>query len=205
MFPVRQELIKQYIEMLVDGLGGIRKPVDLTEYSLLFKQEKFTEVVGLIRGQMKLPLKVRVGYVKSGGPEKAGAWINSNQLHSLPRYDTPEFSTAQVDLYTKKEELYLTSLEAVVYRFAHELSHVLLYAMRHPLCEVETATDLCVMVMGYGEALVKGREGVSYRHSFVMRQFLQFIGQPQAVYTWRLGYLSAEEAEYAIKYIRSLQ
>jgi hypothetical protein len=69
--------------------------------------------------------------------------------------------------------------EHVVMAIAHELSHIVLFRIRHPLEEVEVAVDLTAMLLGYGEFYFIGFELLRTEH----------LGS--------LGYLTGNEIRYA--------
>ncbi|WP_429034069.1 hypothetical protein [Bradyrhizobium sp. I1.14.4] len=113
-------------------------------------------MVKLIRDGMRLDLRVRVALVNRGGPDRTPAWIE--RPDPFPRNGTPEFKQAVVTVFLRKSFLLKYKFEHVVMAIAHELSHVVLFRIRHPLEEVEMAVDLTAMLLGYSEFYFNGFE-----------------------------------------------
>lgn len=70
----------------------------------------------------------------------------------LPLYGTPAFNNFKVLLFIS-EHTQNRSFEVFVYCIAHELTHVILYAIQHPLRSSETATDLATMILGFSDVI----------------------------------------------------
>ena len=134
-------------------------------------------MVKLIRDGMGLDLRVRVALVNHGGPDRAPAWIGYPD--PFPRNGTPEFKRTVVTVFLRKAFLLKYKFEHVVMAIAHELSHVVLFRIGHPLEEVEEAVDLTAMLLGYSEFYFNG---LRLLHT-------ERLG--------RLGYLTGDEIQYA--------
>jgi hypothetical protein len=134
-------------------------------------------MVKLIRDGMKLDLRVRVALVNHGGPDRTPAWVE--RPDPFPRNGTPEFKRAVVTVFLRKSFLLKYKFEHVVMAIAHELSHIVLFRIRHPLEEVEVAVDLTAMLLGYSEFYFIGFE--------LLRT--ERLGS--------LGYLTGNEIRYA--------
>jgi hypothetical protein len=112
-----------------------------------------------------------------GGPDRAPAWIE--RPDPFPRNGTPEFKRAIVTVFLRKSFLLKYKFEHVVMAIAHELSHIVLFRISHPLEEVEVAVDLTAMLLGYSEFYFNGLE--------LLRT--ESLGS--------LGYLTGNEIRYA--------
>lgn len=161
------------------------------------------EVARYIKGYLLLDMRLRIGFVNSGGPANAPAWIIMPD--PMPIYGTRDFREQTVVMYIRKQFLLEAPSGTVVRVMAHELSHVLLNAVRHPLRRQEEAVDLTAMLLGFRNVFI--------RHS-VYRIFyeLQLSSHPRKWYErlfntkkacnvdivrCEVGYLSREEREYA--------
>jgi hypothetical protein len=86
-------------------------------------------------------------------------------------------------VFLRKAFLLKYKFEHVVMAIAHELSHIVLFRIRHPLEEVEVAVDLTAMLLGYGEFYFIGFELLRTEH----------LGS--------LGYLTGNEIRYAVQFV----
>lgn len=132
---------------------------------------------------MNLNVRITLHWT-SDGPEGKPAWVTMPR--DMPYYGTPEFSCVEVRVYIVKsfamKEPYTRFAAAV----AHELSHVVLRAIDHPLKEDEKAVDLTAMILGFSDV---------YRRSVHMIErtgWNSFLQHP-------LGYLSEDEMDAACR------
>jgi hypothetical protein len=128
---------------------------------------------------MNLDVRIQLGMVNSGGNPKNPAWVSLPK--SMPYYGTSAFRQTMVPLFIRKSFLEKASTEEVASAISHELSHIILEGLHHPLRTKEEAVDLTAMILGFAEAYetVHGnRTGFS------------------------LGYLSAREVRYAVRILR---
>ena len=175
--PIRADEIRSYLAQLHGSLGGSRAPVSPIELRELYDRQNYTGMVKLIRDGMRLGLRVRVALVNHGGPDRAPAWIE--RPDPSPRNGTPEFKRTIVTVFLRKSFLLRYKFEHVVMAIAHELSHIVLFRISHPLEKVEVAVDLTAMLMGYSEFYFNGLE--------LLRA--ESLGS--------LGYLTGNEIRYA--------
>ncbi len=73
-----------------------------------------------------------------------------------PYFGTKSFENHRFELVIGETMKY-ESAEAFVYLVAHELSHIVLHSIRHRLKQSEIATDICAIILGYGDVMRKGR------------------------------------------------
>jgi hypothetical protein len=175
--PIRADKINSYLALLHGSLGGSRASVSPIKLRELHDRHDYTGMVKLIRDGMGLDLRVRVALVNHGGPNGAPAWIK--RPDPFPRNGTPEFKRTVVTVHLRKAFLLKYKFEHVVMAIAHELSHVVLFRIGHPLEKVEEAVDLTAMLMGYSEFYFNGFE--------LLRT--ERLGT--------LGYLTGDEIRYA--------
>ncbi len=174
---IRADEIQSYLALLHGSLGGSRAPVSRTKLREFYDRQNYTGMVKLIRDGMKLDLRVRVALVNHGGPDRTPAWVE--RPDPFPRNGTPEFKRAVVTVFLRKSFLLKYKFEHVVMAIAHELSHIVLFRIGHPLEEVEVAVDLTAMLLGYSEFYFIGFE--------LLRT--ERLGS--------LGYLTGNEIRYA--------
>jgi hypothetical protein len=91
----------------------------------------------------------------------------------------------------------------IVAGFAHELSHVVLFSIKHPLQHEEKAVDLTAMILGY-LTFIESAE-VTVRSGWLSSIIMALLLAPLGVLFWagtskqttRLGYLTKSEAAFA--------
>jgi hypothetical protein len=105
---------------------------------------------------------------------------------NLPMYGTAAFAAHVVDLLLGKEFVTATPYTAIAV-LAHELSHVLLYALKHPRRESEPFTDLVPIVLGFGQIVERGR----------VVSTSEIRGNTEFSSKVTYGYLSDDEFEFA--------
>jgi hypothetical protein len=151
--PIRAEMIQSYIAQLRASLGGV-KPVGEGGLRELFRRQDYTGMVKVIRDNMGLDLRVRVGLVNEGGPAGAPAWVSAPK--QMPRLGTAEFQRTLVTIFLRKSFVNSHYFEEVAIAIAHELSHIVLFGINHPLQDCEEAVDLTAMLLGYRDLYVAG-------------------------------------------------
>lgn len=167
-------------EMVLGHVAELRKwfppqpPIDMREQERSFRHRQYADVVRNVRDHLKLKLPVRIGYVNRGGPENAPAFIRLPTR--MPLLGSRAFEQLQVTIFLRKDFLATSDACAVTAAVAHEFSHVLLEATRHPLRNSEEAVDLTAMMLGFREAYYR----ISERKTSV-----------------RLGYLRRDETRLA--------
>jgi hypothetical protein len=127
--PIRAEMIQSYIAQLRASLGGV-KPAGEGGLRELFGRQDYTGMVKVIRDNMGLDLRVRVGLVNEGGPAGAPAWVSAPK--QMPRLGTAEFQRTLVTIFLRKSFVNSHHFEEVAIAIAHELSHIVLFGINHP-------------------------------------------------------------------------
>lgn len=146
----RPDLIKDYIRQLVPALGGVHTPVEPTKLRHLFDAKDYAGMLAEIQRTMRLHCKVQL-IEEEYPPEFSktkGAWVHIPR--SLPSYDDSAFAQACILVcINKKSPFFPFPFECLVALMAHELAHIILRAIQHPLQYSEEATDLTAMILGY--------------------------------------------------------
>jgi hypothetical protein len=90
---------------------------------------------------------------------------------NLPLYGTPAFNNFKLLLFIFKW-VADQSFETFVYCIAHELAHIVLDSIRHPLRDNELAADLTAMILGFSDIIKSGRKSGNIIHGYLNdRQF----------------------------------
>jgi hypothetical protein len=198
------DLIRRYIDELLDSFGRVTPPVNPAVLWHLYQRKDYASMLGWIKNSMRLDVRVRLRIVESAETSPP-MWIETPKQMSV--YGTPEFHHARVVVNVRRDVLDTKSFACVVAGFAHELSHVVLFATGHRLQHDEKAVDLTAMILGYKtfvtDAEVTKTEGVLLSIVLMLLAlpagFLFWRGTSSK--TWRLGYLTRAEAEAANRYL----
>lgn len=173
MDSMRELAIHSKIVMLTASLRGVRKPVDTTYPEVLFGARKYTEMYAWVRRSMGLDIRLFVKYTERAGLNGAPAWVETPA--GMPLYGTAGFRSFSFRTYIWRKYLETASAQMVIRTIAHELSHIVLAGLCHPLQKDEPSVDLTLMILGFRDVLMEAGA-----HSF-----------------WTSGYLTAEEASFA--------
>jgi hypothetical protein len=170
--------IRKRIDTLLNCLGAVSPPIEQETLRQLYAKRDFPQMLGWIKQSMRLDLRVGLRVVhESGDPPM---WIESPT--KMPPFGTAEFRRTRVIVNARLDVLYGRPFTWVVAGFAHELSHVVLFSINHPLQHDEKAVDLTAMILGFREFIARTE-----------------IRADQKKHT--LGYLTAAESSYAYQYI----
>jgi hypothetical protein len=178
--------IESHLRQLLMVLPRV-PPISVGHLKRLHKARDYDAMVRFIRSAMSLEIGLSVGWVNAGGPKDnpdAPAWVELPvHLGDMPYHGTAAFKSAKLNLFFRKSFLDRSEYDEVAMAIAHELSHVVLASIRHPLWKEEKAVDLTAMILGFRlihqSACYKERRcgrTISYR---------------------RLGYLSQDEVHLA--------
>jgi hypothetical protein len=192
--------IRSYIGQLRVSLGNGGPAVSRKQLRPFFVAKDYTAMVKFIRDSMNLDVKLRLGIANSGGPPDAIAWIPLPPR--LPPFGSREFRERQFTVYIKRSFLDEDRFEQVVMAIAHELSHIVLHGINHPLRECEVAVDLTAMLLGYRDFYLDGCEYLETRPVEFWPRFQHEIRHafnrsttPRLVRS--ISYLKPEEVSYA--------
>src|SRR5205085_1445737 len=104
-------------------------------------------MVQLIKKTLNIDVKLRIGWVKTGGPRDAPAWVKLPS--NMPLYGSKAFREMTLTMFLRKEFLQHSAYDEVAIGIAHELSHIILDSISHPLRREEKAVDLTAMLLGF--------------------------------------------------------
>lgn len=196
------EELKEIIDNLY-GTIGVRMNVDRKKYPLgdaLHDPTKFFwHDVMMVTDHLELPVCVRPVFSSAFAP--AGLVHNQGNYTSevgaqiqipgnLPWYKTEAMKNFPIDI-TVPPEVLTRGYEYVTTLLSHEFSHIYLHSRRDPQKDSEWATDLCALMMGFGQFWIGGRTRCERTKNHTI--------------THRQGYLSDDGFAYALNYISGLR
>jgi hypothetical protein len=195
----RQELLDSLHDTLRATFGGIHPVVPHAKLAFLFSRKDYVGLVSEIAQVLCVDLHLFVALVKSGGPAGAPAWVNIPS--PMPQYGTREYKETRINVFLRNEFLATAPFETLVFAIAHELAHILLHGLHHPLRSSEEATDLTAMILGFAEyykngAVYKvGEQSTPVTEAyFAVSMRLEEYGNDGGKV--KVGYLSPEEIGY---------
>jgi hypothetical protein len=151
--------IKRYLSQLQETLPSV-PPISPESLKALHKAQDYKGMVKLIKGAMNIEdITFRVFWVPEGAAahQKAPAWVKlPEHPNEIPFYGTAEFKKTSLKMFFRKTFLADSTYDQVAIMIAHELSHVVLDSIRHPLKRVEKAVDLTAMLLGFRHLYVSG-------------------------------------------------
>lgn len=190
---MRKQLVESYIDSLLASLGSVRSPIAEEKLRILHDGKDYAGMVNHVQNSLCLDMRLRLGLVKKGGPD-APAWVVKPT--DMPMFGTSAFRQLIITVYLRKSFLATGCFEEVVCAIAHELCHIVLDAIRHPLQQQEEAVDLTAMLLGFRDFYVTGCRSVrdisSQRETLVGYKVFQTRTQ---------GYLTHEEVGHAATYM----
>ena len=152
----------------------------------LYISKNFSECIRGIKEICRLKFVLRIGYINShSGSESIQKLVleNSRQagfnqvdlesvvshkidisaafiIHppSFPIYGTSSFNNLKLSMFIFRKFLDTSPFESFVFLVAHELSHIILCAVNHPLQHNEIAVDMTAMMLGFHEVIKIGRK-----------------------------------------------
>jgi hypothetical protein len=199
------EDIRRYLDELVPSIGRIVPPIDSDTLRRLHNARDYAAMLGWIKKSMNLELRVGLRVVDNSETHTP-MWIEMPT--KMPRYGTPAFHDTRVVVNACREILETKPFDWTVAGFAHELSHVVLSSLGHRLRQDEKAVDLTAMLLGYAY-FVSDAQQTKIIGAF-LSALLMLVMLPFGLLYWsgtrteksRLGYLTSEEARFAVKYIQ---
>jgi hypothetical protein len=196
-------LIRGHLAELLKNFS-LTPPIDPSVLQTLHDRKDYAAMLGWIKNSMRLDLRVGLRIV-DGSDAAPPMWIEVPQ--SMPAYGTAAFRRTRVIVNVRRDVLEAKSFVCVVAGFSHELAHVVLFSARHRLQHDEKAVDLTAMILGY-QAFVGSAE-VTKTEGLLLSILLAILLLPTGLLflrgtrtsTWRLGYLSCDEAAVADEYL----
>jgi hypothetical protein len=192
--------VESYLHQLVVALGRVAPPIDADKLGQLYLRGDYAAMLGWIKHSMQIELRIGLRIVDLEVPSPP-LWIETP--NPMPQRGTPEHRHAPAVVNVRRDWLLGKPFGWIVAGFAHELSHVVLFALDHPLQHEEKAVDLTAMILGYDRFIVTAEATTTHWNlwsillSIVLLRFGVLYFQRPAQSTERLGYLTRAEAEAA--------
>jgi hypothetical protein len=112
-------------------------------------------------------------------------------LAKMPPYGSKEFREMRVDMYLRRSFLEESEYDHIAIVIAHELSHLILNSIAHPLQYCEKAVDLTAMLLGFRHLYISGSQ--KEHHLWRSMEICQ------------IGYLTPQEVRRANQVIARFQ
>lgn len=161
---MRDTQIRDWVAQLTQSLGEPRPLADAAELERLYKAKDYSGMLRSVKEKLRLPVRLRLGLTNSGGPvgrsgREVPAWVEHTT--PTPMYGTQAFEQHRVTVFIRRTFIADVPFGVIVVAMAHELCHVVLDALGHPLCNQEEAVDLTAMLLGYRAFYLKYASNVS--------------------------------------------
>lgn len=194
------ELVRNHLVQLLNSFGSATPPIDPAILRALYDRRDYPAMLGWIKNTMRLDLRVGLRIVDLP-QQSAPMWIETPA--KMPPYGTSEFRNSRVIVNVRRDLLETRPFGWIVAGFAHELSHVVLFSIGHPLLHEEKAVDLTAMILGY-PTFVESAE-VTVTKGWLTSTVMAILLAPLGILFWagtskqttRLGYLTKSEAAFA--------
>ena len=178
--------VRAYLDQLRSTLPYV-PPLPTAAIKALHNKRDFGGIVVLIRKTMNVGVNLAVHWTSVEPPGElpgARAWIEIPA--KMPYYGTNEFKAVKLDVFVLKSFRDSSDYQEFAIAIAHELSHVVLESIHHPLRHEEKAVDLTAMLLGFSYVYRNAAHAIRWiddKH-FVRR---------------RLGYLTPAELDEACR------
>jgi hypothetical protein len=142
---------RRYLRQLREKLHPV-PPIDLTALEKLHRARDRKGIVQFVKRLMNIEaITFQVFWVADGAAQKgdiksAPAWVEMPR--DMPFYGSKEFNEMTLKMFFRKS-FFDESYDGAILAVAHELSHVVLESIRHPLRKCEKAVDVTAMLLGF--------------------------------------------------------
>jgi hypothetical protein len=171
--------VEKYLLQLRHTLPCV-SPVPVRALKSLHKARDYTGMVRLVRRAMNVEIKLRVGLVNSG----TAAWIKMPP--QMPFFGSEGFRELMITIYFRRSFLEESTYGQVAIAIAHELAHVVLESIRHPLCKCEKAVDLTAMILGFSHLYESHARTERRRGNEIKLSDLGYLSAPELKTAYRL-------------------
>jgi hypothetical protein len=151
--------VRTYLRQLQQALPCV-PPISVDALYSLHKAQDYKGMVRLIKKSMNiegvtiLVLWVADGAANKGSQKDAPAWVELPP--KMPLYGTKAFQEMTLTICFRKSFLEQSAYDQVAMAISHELSHIVLDSIEHPLRREEKAVDLTAMLLGFRLLYVSG-------------------------------------------------
>lgn len=178
---------------------GVRPMFDINDVPCIANRDNFSATASKILAHMRLPIRLIPDFTtpyESTGLTRANTQQGVAAQVLIPQ-SLPSISSDSLKGFPITVRLRLDGSSGYTLwtMLTHELSHILLHAWGIPLKESEHATDLCALMLGFGDLWDLGRKRTT-------RELVN--ASQQLVRTITYGYLSDDNYDFARQYITDL-
>lgn len=175
---IRNEYIEKAIVEL-EQFFGVKEPVNDEQIFLSIRNDKVKDAMKLIANQLGLPIDINITNVPNDySAQNSNTQFHSTHLAKVHQHGSgsegitaqvtippnlPFFGSSSLNNYPINVKISENSTESPVtfsLIMSHELSHVLLYSMKHPKKENEFYTDITAILLGFQNIFKNGRKVV---------------------------------------------
>ncbi|MFA6194042.1 MAG: hypothetical protein WC726_04235 [Parcubacteria group bacterium] len=157
---------------------GLHRPFESPSARENFSRGNLTKVILEIKEHMRVTCRLKALYVQGDIhtylanaaflpkviQEKAREFLKSGRFATmatlmpwpLPIYGTRAFECLECVVAINAPHFSSHSYETFAAGISHELAHIILDCIRHPLQKMETAVDLLTMVLGFADIALAG-------------------------------------------------
>ncbi len=181
---MRKQEVERWIDTLTASFGRCKVPIDEKLLSEAWERGDISEMVSIIKRHLGITSSLRLGLVNSGMGD-IPAWVMMSNQASL--FGNIGLNRVTTTIYLRRSFIQKSGFEGTVVAIAHEMSHIVLNSLAHPLRMQEEAVDLTAMLLGFRDFYVTGTSltEVNTNHYTIVH----------------LGYLTREEISYASEYM----
>lgn len=162
------------------------RPVNSSHFEDLFNKKKYAELISEMKRHMGIFCKLSVKYISTDVSEgKSPAYVLLPDF--FPAFGSTTYTNMTISLVFYAD--LLKSFHKFSMMIAHELSHVVLHSINHPLKKSEEATDIAAMILGFSREYELGHT--------------TFFETETRKILFKVGYLTFEEVIYVLSIIES--
>jgi hypothetical protein len=191
--------IREYLDELIKSFA-LCPPIRPHALRTLYNRKDYPAMLGWIKDSMRLDLQVGLRMVDDRPKKSPPLWIELPER--MPTVGTVGFKQTSVTVNVRRDILKTKPFSWVVAGFAHELSHVVLSSVGHRLQHDEKAVELTAMILGY-QRYIGDAEVTDTKFSWSLMLLFGVMSWQEE--TWRLGYLTSNEARAARKYLAKIE
>lgn len=140
-----RRFVGEYLTDLLRPLRNhLRRPIAARELKPLYYAGDYEGMIRYVQHSMHLDLNIKLNVVDDGA---APLWVQMPA--AMPPYGTSAFRNTTAQVFVRRDILQRRPFSWTVFGIAHELSHIVLNSINHPLRQEEKAVDLTAMIFGY--------------------------------------------------------
>ena len=125
-----------------------RKLIDEKSLNYYYQAKRYDKLISLMKNHLSINCRLKIRCIDKPLPVK-GHFKSANIFMpaNFPLYESIEYRNLVLEISFHKE--LLNNFYAFVMIMSHELSHIVLYSLNHPLKFSEKATDIAAINLGF--------------------------------------------------------